>query len=219
MVKILHDGIETAEVHMQKDRDLVMNGSNGPLLRFYDWDGFCATVGYTIKADEYLCLDRLSVAKRPTGGGILFHGNDFAFSLFFPRGHQWVQGSVEEVCRRINGTIKGGLLGLILPEADVESFFTPQISPFCMARATAFDLLWSGYKIGGCAQRWTRYGLLHQVSIFLTTPSWDKVALCTKDQLFVEKMKRTSKSIQDVCLSSCTLGLIKEAIMNSFSGV
>ena len=57
-----------------------------PLLHLYQWDGPSATYGYFIDPSKYLDLNKLrqhhvALARRPTGGGIVFHIWDLAFSF------------------------------------------------------------------------------------------------------------------------------------------
>ncbi len=65
-------------------------GNSRPILHLYDWASDSLTYGYFVNPAEYLNLSlldkwRLSIARRPTGGGLLFHTCDLAFSLSYPR--------------------------------------------------------------------------------------------------------------------------------------
>ena len=77
---------------MQKDAALLQNLSSSvqqPILHFYEWESRCLTYGYFMDPDDHLDVQalrdhRLLLARRPTGGGIIFHVSDFAFSLLMP---------------------------------------------------------------------------------------------------------------------------------------
>ena len=59
------------------------------VLRFYSMDAPSVTVGYFSKRKNETLLNGLSrqclVVKRPTGGGVVFHGDDLVFSLVLRR--------------------------------------------------------------------------------------------------------------------------------------
>ena len=46
-------------------------------------------------------------------------------------------------------------------------------SQFCMAKPTKYDVLFQGRKVGGGAQRRTKYGFLHQGTLCLCLPTND----------------------------------------------
>lgn len=150
-----------------------------PTLHLYTWHRPSITYGYFIKPDEHLNLDYLAKAgidwaRRPTGGGIVFHTHDLAFSLLLPKDHpacgdntleryHWVN---RRVLRAIEAAIesgrqKGADLCTIEPDEPKE------MGAFCMARPTHYDVMWRGGKVGGAAQRKKPRGLLHQGTICL----------------------------------------------------
>jgi lipoate-protein ligase A len=149
-----------------------------PLLHLYRWQGACATMGHFVKPEEWLQLEAvrrhgLDLGRRPTGGGILFHLTDLAFSFFLPSGHplfsmntltnyQTVNRWVVRVIQRYLGELCGGELLPSEPQAA-----TTAAQHFCMAKPTKYDVMWHGRKVGGAAQRRRKQGLLHQGSISL----------------------------------------------------
>ncbi len=204
---------------MEVDRELIMKGGLYPRLRFYQWNGFCITAGMFLESHALLDFDycqrmNVEMAKRPTGGGVLFHGSDCALSLFFPG--KTIDGTVEECCRRINEPIVKALRQVLPPEESVSDVRSHGRCQFCMAQATVFDLVWGGKKIGGCAQRKTRAGLLHQVSLFLTAPDWKSIAPCVKDGDEIRRMQQVSRSLEEMAQRAILQYEIHEAITNSF---
>jgi lipoate-protein ligase A len=201
-MNVIFDGRAKASFHMQKDKELIEDGGDSTLLRFYEWDSFCITTGIFIEPEEFVDLKKCSergveIAKRPTGGGLLFHGFDLPFTLFFPASHPLCALSVERACEKINKTILKALSPWLLPEKSKHEASRGKRCELCMAQKTPFDLLWSGYKIGGCAQRKTKRGLLHQVSLFFETPDWDILStlLCKREDFYA--MQEVTRSCTD----------------------
>ena len=86
---IIHTGQKSAEENMRCDAELLENAKNfsKPVLHFYEWEFPSATYGYFADPASLLFLDQigpLNLARRPTGGGVIFHIWDFAFSILVP---------------------------------------------------------------------------------------------------------------------------------------
>lgn len=183
MWKVLDTGISSAEKNMQLDADLLhnLNRDDRPTLHFYEWDTDSASYGYFIDPSTYLDLEgvkrrSLSLARRPTGGGIVFHVWDFAFSVLIPANHPRFSMNTLENYAFINDAVLASVkefLGkenaLVLTKSDATSF-DPSCARFCMARPTKYDVMLYGRKIAGAAQRRTKEGFLHQGTISLIMP-------------------------------------------------
>lgn len=197
--EIITDGRASAILQMERDQALIdsLQKRKRPCLRFYEWERPTITYGYFIDPVKHLRGDSASfdIAKRPTGGGILFHVEDFAFSVAVPAHHPRYSENVLENYRFINDIVLqavrrvcGGCFSL---EDKKEGKGVHQ--EFCMASPTKYDLLLGGAKIGGSAQRKTKYGFVHQASIFLTLPSWDELeGILHRGKEVVASMKATS---------------------------
>src|SRR5262245_8608200 len=90
----IDSGKETAIKNMAIDQKLLstLQSDGLPILRFYDWAFPSATHGYFSSPDGLLNMQAvnsygLQLAKRPTGGGIIFHEYDFTFSFLLPASH------------------------------------------------------------------------------------------------------------------------------------
>lgn len=180
---LLDTGLATPERNMQMDQDLLdhLSPDANPILHIYDWIGDSATYGYFIDPYSHLNFDAvkkqgLHLAKRPTGGGIIFHSCDFAFSVLMPSNHPkfslntlenyvFVNAYVLETVRRFLGNIPT----LLTEESHP---LDQHCKHFCMAKPTKYDVIIDGCKVGGGAQRRTKRGFLHQGSIALTMPSY-----------------------------------------------
>ncbi len=81
----------SAEAIMAKDIDLLsqLNANSPLILHLYEWQAPALTYGYFIQPSDFLYLEEIQkqgiqIARRPTGGGIVFHLTDFAFSILIP---------------------------------------------------------------------------------------------------------------------------------------
>lgn len=164
---------------MQEDADAfqAFSEDSHPVLKFYAWEKVSASYGHFIKPEEHFNFDGLKkhqveIAKRPTGGGILFHHVDISFSILLPRDHPLYGQSAIESYRAINGKIKIALeqLGVSFQALLHDQMQRSQHEKFCMAHPTIYDLVIEGRKIAGGAQRRGRNALLHQGSICLEMP-------------------------------------------------
>jgi lipoate-protein ligase A len=157
-----------------------LGAKSDPILHFYEWEGDCATYGYLTDPNDYLDEEGmramgLSLARRSTGGGIVFHTWDFAFSVLIPASCQFFSlntldnyAFVNEVVRVAVQKFLGSSL-LVLTPVD---FGAPgaSCSRFCMAKPTKYDVVLEGRKIAGAAQRKCKQGFLHQGMIALQAP-------------------------------------------------
>ncbi len=179
--KILDTGRRPAKENMAIDKELLqkMKPGDPPILHFYEWKGDAATHGYFLDPGKYLDLDAaekfgLSLARRPTGGGIIFHVSDLAFSVLVPADFPHFSTNTLDNYDFINHRVKCGVKTFF--ESDL-SLLPEDPSPldehcrhFCMAKPTQYDVMLGGRKIAGAAQRRQKQGYLHQGSIAIALP-------------------------------------------------
>jgi len=192
--EIVDSGVSSAQENMRFDARLLeeLAGRLRPVLHFYDWKQDSITHGIFVDPSEFLDLEGASrlgfdIAKRPTGGGIVFHTWDLAFSVLIPasdnryssktlENYEWVN---QRVLQAVKEFVGDHLPFTLTPEdgalADNAS------SRFCMARPTKYDVVWQGRKIAGAAQRKTRDGFLHQGTIALAMPKQEVLHQILKD--------------------------------------
>jgi lipoate---protein ligase len=184
--EVLDTGLGSAEENMRIDAELLLSGRSSPVLHFYDWEGECATFGHFVNPADYLNLEEvrrrnLHLAKRPTGGGILFHKWDFAFSLFVPEKSRFFSLNTLENYALVNCVVLKAVQSFL--QEDRAMSLTPvdekaldrYSERFCMARPTKYDVVLEGRKIAGAAQRRNKRGFLHQGSIALALPSLEEI--------------------------------------------
>lgn len=182
--KVLDTGKSSALANMDMDGKLLehLSSLQAPMLHFYDWNTNAGTYGYFTKPEEHLKLTRLKkhqveIARRPTGGGIIFHQYDLAFSALVPADFpQFSLNTMENyafintrVISALHIFLKGQNIPHLLPEEAKDT--NPSCASFCMAKPTKYDVILNGRKVGGGAQRRTKDGYLHQGSICLALPS------------------------------------------------
>lgn len=181
---IINTGVSSAEENMRKDTEILENLDKytGPVLHLYDWEGDCATHGYLV--DPYAFLREkgvkekgLSLARRPTGGGIIFHIWDLAFSVAVPIGSRFFSENTLDNYAFVNKAVLSAAKEFLQTQEQLEIIpedFIPMdanCKRFCMAQPTKYDVVLHGKKIAGAAQRKTKKGFLHQGTISLMTPS------------------------------------------------
>src|SRR5262249_34411803 len=120
---------------------------------------------------------QLNLARRPTGGGIIFHHCDLSFSVLIPASHPgfslntldnyaFVNAAVIEAVKKFLGSNSDPKL--LKDESTPLDEYTRH---FCMANPTKYDVMINGCKVGGGAQRRTKKCLLHQGTIALSIPT------------------------------------------------
>lgn len=185
-MKVLDTGVSDAATNMLIDEKLLndLDPQGEPILHFYQWTHPSATYGYFIRPEKHLNLERarryrLSFARRPTGGGIVFHIWDLAFSFLMPAAHPAFSFNPLENYRFVNSVVLEVMqlfFSLKEPVSLIPENF-PNLGPdcqnFCMAKPTQYDVVYKGLKIAGAAQRKRKQGYLHQGTISLACPDTD----------------------------------------------
>ena len=178
-------GSKSAEENMRFDKELLEKAPefSRPVLHLYEWSGDSATYGHFIDPASFLNLEQaaklsLQLARRPTGGGIIFHLWDMAFSVMVPASCAEFSSNTLDNYAFVNNAVLGAVMeflkGTIVSLTQEDSTaWDANCLHFCMAKPTKYDLMWEGKKIAGAAQRKTRAGFLHQGSIVLVLPPAD----------------------------------------------
>lgn len=207
---ILDTGTNFAQQNMQIDEKLLSSIfiSKEFILHFYDWSAFSITYGYFINLKNFFDLQKTSaskidLAKRPTGGGIVFHHCDFAFSFLVPEVSKFF--SKEDILSNyafINEMVINAFQSAFGKDVFLakEEISLPKVPSkhFCMAQPTKYDIMFRSKKIGGAAQRKVAHGFLHQGSILLGSVSqsiFDNFLLAEVAPIVYEGYRNNSFSI------------------------
>lgn len=180
---VIDTGVSSAKKNMEIDVRLLEEldaSSISPVLHLYDWESPSATYGHFIQPFDHLSQKiSLELAKRPTGGGVIFHTHDLAFSMLVPASHEafsmntldnyaFVNHILIDVLKRFLGKEVG--LSLLPAECEGKG---GSACHFCMGKPTKYDVMLDEKKVCGGAQRRTKNGFLHQGTISLALPDPD----------------------------------------------
>lgn len=222
--------IQTPPMHaienMALDAELLESLAAHPrsLLHLYEWSGNSLTYGYFLDPYKYLRPDGVSqlgvqIARRPTGGGIIFHHCDLAFSVLIPANHPRFSINTLENYALVNDAVLRTIERY--QGCSAELLNQDPVAPdeashhFCMAKPTKYDVIIQGKKVGGGAQRKTKHGLLHQGSIAISLPHPDYLkALLLPDTCVANAMIANSYPLLEPGACQQTFLHIKNEIKN-----
>lgn len=180
-LEVIDSGTNSPMINMMRDEKLLdgLSYAPRPIFHTYDWEAPSATYGYFNHPLQSLNPKAISqfglqLAKRPTGGGVIFHQFDLAFSFLLPTCHALFSLNTLANYQLINAIVAEVVTQFLptppaLAQQEVQSQKSP-LQGFCMAALTIYDVSVAGRKVAGAAQRKTKQGLLHQSSICLTLP-------------------------------------------------
>jgi lipoate-protein ligase A len=140
-------------------------------FRHYSWRNPSATFGYSQKIafvrEQLGSGPRLDLCRRPTGGGIVDHREDWTYTLVVPRGHPLEDLRATQSYREVHACIAEALRAQGVAASLMGE---PGTAPpgICFQRAEIHDVIGgpNGAKIAGAAQKRNKRGLLFQGSIW-----------------------------------------------------
>ena len=145
-----------------------------PRFRHYEWRAPAFTFGYSQKIAfvraQLAANETLDLCRRPTGGGIVDHREDWTYALVIPRGHPLEELRATQSYRVIHEALAEALraqeVDAITKQAVDETDAATE--GVCFQRAEIFDVVHAptGRKIAGAAQKRNKHGLLFQGSIW-----------------------------------------------------
>ena len=176
-------------------------------FRHYDWRAPAFTFGYSQKVagvrEQIAALlpagedpGAIDLTRRPTGGGMVDHRDDWTYALVIPRGHALYDARAVESYREIHAAVADILRAQNQPvvlKACGDGACDPVPSDaasappapaakgpplVCFTHPERYDVLRAdtGAKVAGAAQKRTKHGLLFQGSIArpaLGAVDWD----------------------------------------------
>jgi lipoate-protein ligase A len=147
-------------------------------FRHYGWRSPAFTFGYSQKIafvrGQLPPGETFDLCRRPTGGGVVDHRDDWTYALVIPRGHPLEELRAAQSYRAVHEALALALRAAGVPVAvkavpDPRSGSEPGgPAGVCFERAEAFDVVHAstGTKIAGGAQKRNKRGLLFQGSIW-----------------------------------------------------
>jgi lipoyl(octanoyl) transferase len=155
-----------------------------PAVRFrhYDWRRPAFTFGYSQKiafvraqvmalAGDPAAVD---LCRRPTGGGVVDHREDWTYALVIPRGHPLEEVPASQSYRAVHEALaaalrRQGVAAVAKAKVEPPAEGPPNAGPgVCFQRAELYDVInpATGEKIAGAAQKRNKHGLLFQGSVW-----------------------------------------------------
>jgi lipoate---protein ligase len=225
--KIIDTGSADPGSNMAADAALLqsLEAESVGILHLYDWSAPSATYGHFADFEALIDLQAarahgLQTARRPTGGGLLFHLTDFAFSVLVPSTHPMHSMNTMDNYAAVNHIVENIMHDCFHCHTALLSKESAAIGDaryFCMAKPTKYDVMAGGKKIAGAAQRQTRHGFLHQGTIHLTLPPEQIVRDVLKDNSVFEAMRLHSFSFVEPEEVPAARRMIKERFITYFS--
>lgn len=174
-VRFLLSSTLSAKENMRIDKELFdsFDDNSLPIFRLYSWEQSC-TIGMSQKFEdiEDIQMYKDNYAKRITGGGVLFHGNDISYSIIIPTSYMQglsVKKSYEKLCSFLLKFYKE--LGLDAKYAKDDENIILTKDPYCQVGFEPYDIVIDSKKIGGNAQRRDKTTIFQHGSIPLTKVS------------------------------------------------
>lgn len=196
------DGKRGSAMNMALDETLLLWAVRigKPLLRFYDWEKPAITIGYTQDYDSAV-QDGMDVVRRPTGGGVVYHGEDLTYTFAMPPDHSICSLDRMESYHFFHRPLLEALavFGVEGQLSESSREVIDRATMKCFVTPTRYDVLTGDAKFAGSAQRRTRDGLLHQGSVAL------KEVDVSREGLIAEYPKALAKSV-DIEFSEFTPG-------------
>lgn len=137
-----------------------------PTLRIYRWEAPCVTFGYfqSLKAARE-AYPNIPLVRRWTGGGMVEHGKDVTFSLMIPKGERASSMPPAAFYRELHRRLADWLSCKVHREVRLAGEGDIKAGLQCFQAPAGNDILMSGQKILGGAQRRSSGALLYQGSL------------------------------------------------------
>lgn len=219
---VVNDTLASAQENMQQDKSYLKNiEENSVILRFYKWDKFCITYGLSKKSKQFLnedlCnQDSVPYCVRPTGGGIVFHGDniDFTYSLIVGKSvsDKYLTEDLTDNYRLLHSLLIKALEKNNIAAKLCNQKADNNMPESCFLRFALNDVLYKNKKIAGAAQRLTKTGFLHQGYISLDYTGCAKYLKDTTEEDF----QKYTFPLKNILSTDDQLETLKENIIEEF---
>ena len=182
-LRIILDGALPGPANMALDQALLDLAQDQAALRIYGWSPACLSLGYFQALDQvceagFVRSSGVGLARRPTGGGAILHQHELTLSLALPASHPACSLALEESYRFLTQPVADLLSSLGL-KSQLRGPGSADARPLshkasagqaanCFAGSASTDLLCSGAKVFGSAQRRRPHALLFHGSLLLS---------------------------------------------------
>ncbi len=170
----------SGQENMDFDRETLRQvelGQAPPTLRFFLFKEPTATFGRLQKQSSFALKvpAGIPLVQRPTGGGLVLHGQDLCLSLCWTNGQAPIPTAIREQYQWIHTVIQQALQNMLpLDMATCRDCAAPEQAfdvRECFTQPVGYDLLQNKIKIVGGALYHTRSATLYQGSIQHAKPA------------------------------------------------
>ena len=194
-------------------------------IRFYTWKEISCSIGYFQKIENVFKAPngkKISVVRRPTGGGIVYHGNDITFSIVKRRIPSNRQEGITSFYKLVGESLLRGLerLGFTctfyLPEEEshrsaqerkpLNNRLSQQSS--CSVTPAKYDIMINGSKVAGYAARKSQGAILCQVYLDVHKRWKEQYNMDSREkriQLLFDNLAGSFKNVFGITLTSSQL--------------
>ena len=181
---VIPDNIGTAAENMAYDFLLLQRYRPDDALRIrhYEWRRPAFTFGMSQRfsyVDSEIDHPNPEICRRPTGGGLVNHLEDWTYALVIPAGHPLAELQPQGTYKAVHQAIA---TAISRQGTEVELNETPPSDPtpgVCFNKAELYDVVLKNLptKVAGAAQKRTKLGYLLQGSIWkppLASLDWNR---------------------------------------------
>lgn len=179
-IKLLIDRDNGAE-NMKRDISLFNSYETehtSSILRIYSWSKPCITLGYSQNIEEEIDENMAramgwDIAKRPTGGGIVFHNtNEVTYSFVTGISNPILPNGLLKSYIKISEAIVCALqsIGIDAKISGSTAVSSKPLANLCFSYPAEYEVVVGNRKIVGSAQKRSKTTILQQGSIFVSKP-------------------------------------------------
>jgi len=170
--RLIDSGFQTAAYNMSLDSRLfekaLAETDFSPTLRIYGFQHAAVTCGYSQKELAQKIKTGIESAFRITGGGLVFHGTDFTFSVVASRSHHPGFSSIDASYRIFHEIIKNAFMKGRIETELFKGAGRRDPGGLCFTNPVKNDLLFKGEKVAGAAEKRSKGVFLHQGTVELS---------------------------------------------------
>lgn len=171
-LRVIHDPPAAGPWNMAVDEMIfeTVAAAGQPILRFYQWQEPTLSLGYFQALEDrqtHPASLTCPVVRRSSGGGAILHDRELTYSVALPLADRWSRPAAELYDTFHSALVatlgKLGLTATLCPATDPQR----REAFLCFQRRAAGDVLASGHKVAGSAQRRRQGALLQHGSVIL----------------------------------------------------
>lgn len=212
----------TGPTNMELDLKLFHDFERGRIpstLRIYSWQPRCISLGYSQKIEEEIDTKKAAslgydVVRRPTGGGIVFHNEvEVTYSLVTELDNPALPKGLVPSYKKISAAVVKAMLhlGVKVEISQAGAGHKASNKGLCFSYPAEYEIVFSGKKIVGSAQKRGQRTLLQQGSIFIKQPEENVFKVLKKPFA-----GHNAVSVEEVLGRSVSFNLMKEALVAGF---